>query len=76
MHRQLLFDIRDLSKIHGLIHNSPLGTLIIQVYGHLHVDHLPFVLETSCDGLGRLYTHASRENYCGPQSPMQRRCIA
>ena len=62
MHRQHLFDVRDLAKIHGLIRANALGTLILPAHGHLHVDHLPFVLDTAADGPGRLHTHAARDN--------------
>jgi transcriptional regulator len=62
MHRQHLFDVRNLGKIHGLIRDHALGTLILPAHGHLHVDHLPFVLDTSGEGLGRLHTHAARDN--------------
>ncbi len=62
MHRQPLFDVRELGKIHQLIRDHALGTLILPAHGHLHVDHLPFVLDTSKDGPGRLHTHAARDN--------------
>lgn len=62
MHRQHLFDVRDLGKIHGLIRDHALGTLILPAHGHLHVDHLPFVLDTSAEGPGRLHSHAARDN--------------
>jgi transcriptional regulator len=58
-----LFDVQDLSRIHGLIREHALGTLILQVEGQIYVDHLPFVLETpSSNRLGLLRTHAARDN--------------
>lgn len=62
MHSQKLFDVQDLSRIHGLIREHALGTLILQAEGHIYVDHLPFVLETSSNGLGLLRTHAAKDN--------------
>lgn len=62
MHRQHLFDVQDLSRLHGLIREHALGTLIIQTQTGPYVDHLPFVLETSGDGAGVLKTHAARDN--------------
>ncbi|RYH71069.1 MAG: FMN-binding negative transcriptional regulator [Alcaligenaceae bacterium] len=62
MHRQKLFDVQDLSRMHGLIRDHALGTLIVQAQGRINVDHLPFVLETRSDGLGLLRTHAAKDN--------------
>lgn len=64
MHRQELFDVQDLPRLHDLIREHALGTLILQVEGQLYVDHLPFVLETSptTSRLGRISTHAARDN--------------
>jgi transcriptional regulator len=63
MHRQHLFDVQDLPTLHGLIRDNALGTLILPVEGHLQVDHLPFVLETSpMSRFGTLHTHAAQDN--------------
>lgn len=62
MHRQPLFDVQDLNKLHGLIRDHALGTLIIQTQTGPYVDHLPFQLDTSGDGAGVLRTHVARDN--------------
>lgn len=76
MHRQHLFDVQDLPKLHGLIRDNALGTLILPVRGHLQVDHLPFVLETSpANRLGTLHTHAARDNRMWEQVPDECDCM-
>lgn len=62
MHRQPLFEVQDLPRLHGLIREHALGALIIQTDAGPSIDHLPFVLETDASGPGLLKTHAARDN--------------
>lgn len=69
MHSQPLFEVRDPARLHELIRAHALGTLIIQTVAGPYVDHLPFALQPDGGRLGRLETHAARDNPFWSQLP-------
>lgn len=56
------FELTDLSSQHAVIHNYPLGTLVVQGNDGLCATHLPFLLDATSHPLGLLQAHVAKSN--------------
>ncbi len=56
------FAVTDPEKLHRIIHEHPLGTLVTQSEGCLDADHLPFEFNPGAGPLGTLTAHVARAN--------------
>lgn len=57
-----LFEESDLSVLHALVREHPLGTWVTQSDGELTADHIPFVLDAARGTYGTLRGHVARAN--------------
>jgi transcriptional regulator len=57
-----LFEEPDVSVLHALVREHPLGTWITQGGGELTADHIPFVLDADRGPYGTLRGHVARAN--------------
>jgi transcriptional regulator len=56
------FEETNPAEIHGIMCNSPLGTLVTHTESGLDANHLPFDLDVVKDSTGILRAHIAREN--------------
>ena len=56
------FEERDVTVLHALMNEHPLGAWVVSIDGQLVVNHLPFVLDADRGSFGTLVGHVSRGN--------------
>lgn len=56
------FEETDPARLHAVIRDAPLGTLVTLGADGLRADHIPFVLDTRAGEHGRLLGHVARNN--------------
>jgi transcriptional regulator len=56
------FEVTDLSTLHKLISDHPLGTWVTIADGNLEANHIPFVIDVGNGPLGTLQCHVARSN--------------
>ncbi|WP_312524977.1 FMN-binding negative transcriptional regulator [Comamonas sp.] len=52
----------DLSELHRIIEEHPLGMLVTNVAGEIDINHIPFLLDSKQGEHGVLLTHVARSN--------------